>query len=1572
MMIYGPRLSPALLRLNLIVQLALRAWVPAAIFVAAISGFCQTPAFPGALGYGAYATGGRNGSVYHVTNLNDSGAGSFRTGVSSGNRVIVFDVGGHITLQSAVSCQGNLTIAGQTAPGGICFDAGEISFSSRANIICRHLRIRPGSNTASVNDDCLGLYESTNMIFDHVSIGFGPYDNIDAVTANNLSFQNCIDSDPIGQQFGAHIENVGAFCSWQYNLFVNSHNRNPLAKINDTFINNVEYNCNAGYTTHTSTPFKHDIVNNYFVAGPAYGGSSDFPWFQVDDNQSIYQSGNLFDSNDNGLLDGSSTTVYWYQDGTGTILSAPWSSWTSVIPTVCAPLAWRYVVSAAGAFPRDDVDSLSFSQVNTIGSGTAGTGAGTAGPGGGLYTSQTQTGLSNSGYGSLTGGVAASNFSGDGIADYWKLANNLSTNISYPLTNTADGYTLLEHYLNFLGAPHAVTRTNTPVLINLSQFTAGFSASSTFSLTNATNGTVSLLNGTNANFIPTANFSGSGSFNFIVNDSSYAMSARVTVCVTPVLPPASATSFFGALVTVATNAAASVSAPPNNLLWRGDGAANAWNTTVSNWLDDASVSLFKSGDVVTFDDTGSASPAINLTTTVSPGAIYFNDTQNYTLSGVGSLSGSATLSKTGAGALFVNTTNSGYSGSVVLNGGSLVLGSGASVGSGNLTIDNGAILGLSANNAIYPANPVTVAAGQSGTITNVGIGNGFSGAFSSGDTNSLLNLLSSMSFEGTDTSQFNGFRGTINIVAGSTLRFVATSNTIGSLNPSWIINGTMQPRNAGNTILLGSISGSGQLAGPQTYTSGYTGNTAYIIGGNNLSSIFSGTIVSNANSAGTLVCVNKVGTGTLALSGSNTFGGTNAVLAGTLLVNGTNLPLLTTVFAGATLGGTGVISGPVCINSGAILSPGANGSGILTINGNLTNNSPILNYSLSGSPSGENDLLNMTGTLAMSGAQTFNFNLSENSLGAGTYRLIEGATNSTQSSVSFVNNLPGNTRQIISFTNSAPGTNPSYIRLTVAGAAASLIWRGTNGLDWDTSTVNWANGSMTDVYYNLDTVTFDDTGANPTGVTLANTLTPAAMAVNSSQSYTFGGNGSLAGSGPMTKLGFGTLTISTTNLGYAGNFLLSGGTLAANAPSSLGSGALTISSGATLSLPASGVVFFGGPVTIPANTTGTISSGALGNSISGHLCSGNSNSLLNLSGGVSLSGTNSAQFDSFTGTINVPSGATLRYSANSSGNTYGSFSPTLVVNGTLQPRNAGNTIQLGAFTGCGTLGGQQATNAGTGPTTYVIGGNNTSATFCGTIVDANSTNLTTLYKIGTGTLTLSGNSTFTGGTTVSAGTLLVNNPAGSAIGTGDLEIFSGATLTGSGSIGSSTTVDNGATLAPGSPGGTLAIANDLTLNDNSILRFGLGTSSVSVVVNGALFLTGQLNVTNAGGFGVGAYPLFTCFGALTIGNLALASAPTGYNYSFNTNTPGIVKLVVAPTVPPQFGSTIMSCTNLVFSGNNGAPLGIYYVLTATNLILPTASWTRVATNQFDSGGNFSFTNSTDPAMMQTFVRLQVP
>src|SRR5262245_49360697 len=92
-------------------------------------------AFPGAQGFGANATGGRAGTVYHVTTLADSGAGSFRDAVSQPNRFVVFDVGGYITLSSEVAIKSNITLAGQTAPGGgIGIKGAEVSFGSQNNV----------------------------------------------------------------------------------------------------------------------------------------------------------------------------------------------------------------------------------------------------------------------------------------------------------------------------------------------------------------------------------------------------------------------------------------------------------------------------------------------------------------------------------------------------------------------------------------------------------------------------------------------------------------------------------------------------------------------------------------------------------------------------------------------------------------------------------------------------------------------------------------------------------------------------------------------------------------------------------------------------------------------------------------------------------------------------------------------------------------------------------------------------------------------------------------------------------------------------------------------------------------------------------------------------------------------------------------------------------------------------------------------------------------------------------------------------------------------------------------------
>jgi len=484
-------------------------------------------AFPEAQGFGKNATGARNGTVYHVTNLNDAGAGSFRDAVSASNRFVIFDVGGYIQLVTAISVKSNITIAGQTAPGGgIGFRGGEISFANQSNIICRYIRVRPGSETVSTEDDALSLYRAKNVIVDHSSLEFAPWNNIDGVSddwqnypVTNITFQDTLIADPTGQQFGAHTESVASDWSWYRNVFANSHNRNPLAKANTVFVNNLLYNYSAGYTTHTSTNFTHDIVNNYFVMGPASSGT-DNTWFQIDKNQSIYYSGNFKDTNLNGTLDGSATTPYWYQ-GEGTVLTSAWSPETTAVAPLSAASAARVAMSIAGPLPRDPMDALIISQVLTLGKGATGLGPNSVGPDGNLYTSQAQTGLANNGYGAISGGTKPTDTDNDGMPDNWENASGSNPNTNDAMTKASDGYTLIERYVNWLAEPHALTTAGTAVNVDLAAYATGFSTvSPVYTTSGAQNGSVALQSdGHTARFTPAAGCRGLSSFTFAVKGS---------------------------------------------------------------------------------------------------------------------------------------------------------------------------------------------------------------------------------------------------------------------------------------------------------------------------------------------------------------------------------------------------------------------------------------------------------------------------------------------------------------------------------------------------------------------------------------------------------------------------------------------------------------------------------------------------------------------------------------------------------------------------------------------------------------------------------------------------------------------------------------------------------------------------------------------------------------------------------------------------------------------------------------------------------------------------------------------
>jgi hypothetical protein len=296
----------------------------------------------------------------------------------------VFDVSGYIVLESAVSLSSSITINGQSAPGnGIGVMGAEISASGKTNIIIRNFRMRQGDLDEDTGKSAFNMGDASNIILDHCSVEYGQWDSIDAVSTENITISNSIIALPIGQQFGAHVE--GGPSTFYRNLWVSAHNRQPLSKSDTQYINNVVYNYQAAYTVaNTGGYFSHDILNNYFITGPRTTSSGN-AFYQVNDKQSVYASGNYLDSNDDGTLNGAAHNTV----GSAIVLSSPWESTSTSLATLSAADAYTYVLANAGASPRDEVDTFVVNQVKSLGTE------------GDLYSHQSQTGLSNGGYGTL-------------------------------------------------------------------------------------------------------------------------------------------------------------------------------------------------------------------------------------------------------------------------------------------------------------------------------------------------------------------------------------------------------------------------------------------------------------------------------------------------------------------------------------------------------------------------------------------------------------------------------------------------------------------------------------------------------------------------------------------------------------------------------------------------------------------------------------------------------------------------------------------------------------------------------------------------------------------------------------------------------------------------------------------------------------------------------------------------------------------------------------------------------------------------------------------------------------------
>jgi len=392
-------------------------------------------AFPGADGFGKYAIGGRNGNVYHVTNLSDSGEGSFRDAVSQPHRTVVFDIAGVIHLNNRLTISSFITVAGQTAQGeGITVYGNGVSMTGSNDVIIRYIRFR-GSVNMGKGVCTISADNAKDIIFDHVTIEWGRWDNLHIKESRDITLQYCLIGEGINpQMFGALLENPENL-TIHHCLWVDNQSRNPKAKARIEIFNNVIYNwgSNGLVGGHSEANHYQDIVGNYFIAGP--NSSKDFiGMFTATDH--VWQKDNIVDLNKDGVLNGELVTDSDFSAIGATIMDKSQNSSVYSAEQEDASIACKKVIAEAGAsLHRDTIDNRLITYVNSFGKK------------GMIIKDEAETG----GQKEYTKTKSLKDIDADGIPDVWEVANQLDPkNGKDGGLITENGYTNLEIYLNSL------------------------------------------------------------------------------------------------------------------------------------------------------------------------------------------------------------------------------------------------------------------------------------------------------------------------------------------------------------------------------------------------------------------------------------------------------------------------------------------------------------------------------------------------------------------------------------------------------------------------------------------------------------------------------------------------------------------------------------------------------------------------------------------------------------------------------------------------------------------------------------------------------------------------------------------------------------------------------------------------------------------------------------------------------------------------------------------------------------------------------------------------------------------